>query len=169
MEIRDKLPLHPSGRANSTKTHACRVDGLVKYSLNLTLTDLENFPQQELTHDFTCVEGWTVPDLHWSGVLLQTVLLRAEPSPEAIYVQASAGEFSICLPRDASVQAFLAIHLDGAAIPPEHGGPVRLIVPGGDCFMNIKWLDHLELRREPGPNTAKTIALQRSDSVKEER
>ena len=52
-------------------------------------------------------------------------------------------------------------------IPPEYGGPVRLIVPGGDCFMNIKWLDHLELRNEPGPNTAKTIALGRLASVEE--
>jgi hypothetical protein len=41
----------------------------------------------------------------------------------------------------------------------EHSGPVRLVVPGGKCFASIKWLDHLELRSDPGLNTAETIAL----------
>ena len=128
---------------------------------------MEKLPQQDFTHDYTCLEGGTVPDVRWSGVKLETVLLLAEPSPEARYVQASAGIFSISLQRDAAASVLLAIHLDSTSVPPEYGGPVRLIVPGGDCFMNIKWLDHLELRNELGPNTAKTIALGRLASVEE--
>jgi len=127
----------------------------------LTFGDLEKLPQKDLTHDFTCLEGWTVPAVKWRGVALQTLLLLAEPQPEARYVQASAGEFSIALQLESAGHVLLATYLGDASVPPEHGGPVRLIVPGGDCFMNIKWLDHLELCREPGPNTAKTIALGR--------
>lgn len=162
LKIRERLPIH-SGQPSSSKiqAHVLRVDGLVRKPLMLKLSDLEELPQQDLTHDFTCLEGWTVPEVKWRGVALDSLLLMAEPHPEARYVQASAGEFSIALPLDSVARVLLAIYLGDASVPPEHGGPVRLIVPGGDCFMNIKWLDHLELCREPGPNTAKTVALGR--------
>jgi len=167
LTIREKLPVHALRNGENFHPHVLRIDGLVKTCLNLTVADLEKLPQQELSHDFTCVEGWTVPDVKWSGVLLEAVLLLTEPSPEARYVQASAGEFSISLQRDMAVDALVAIRLANSALPPEHGGPVRLVVPGGDCFMNIKWLNHLELCHEAGPNTAKTIALGRLASVRD--
>lgn len=154
------LPVHRR-KDEKTRTHVLRVDGLVGQCLELTLADLEGLPQQDLTDDFTCLEGWTVPNLNWRGVPLETVLSLAQPSPEAHYIQASAGDFSVPLPRDHAERALLAIRLDENAVPPEHGGPVRLIVPGGQCFTSIKWLDHLELRAEAGANTAKTIALGR--------
>jgi len=165
LKIRERLPIH-SGEPGSSSIQALvlRVDGLVRNPLMLTRGDLEKLPQQDLTHDFTCLEGWTIPEVKWRGVALNTVLSMAEPHPEARYVQASAGEFSIALRLDSAVHVLLAIYLGETSVPPEHGGPVRLVVPGGDCFMNIKWLDHLELCREPGPNTAKTIALGRLPS-----
>jgi DMSO/TMAO reductase YedYZ molybdopterin-dependent catalytic subunit len=85
----------------------------------------------------------------------------AEAIPQAQYVQASAGEFSLPLRRDRAEGALLAIRLYDNPIPHEHGGPVRLVVPAGKCFMQIKWLDHLEFRSEAGPNTAEMIALGR--------
>jgi len=167
LTIRQKLPVHSLEDGRNFQAHVLRVDGLVRRSLNLTVADLEKLPQQDLNHDFTCLEGWTVPDIKWSGVLLEAILLLTEPSPEAHYVQASAGGFSISLPRDVASHALLAIRLAKSPLPLEHGGPVRLIVPGGDCFMNIKWLDHLELRRDAGPNTAETIALGRLGPLKQ--
>lgn len=167
LKIREKLPVrtHVEGKSHegTGQAYVLRVDGLVGKPLNLTLPDLEKLHQQNLTHDFTCLEGWTVPGVKWKGVLLETVLSLANAAPQAHYVQASAGEFSVPLPREAAAQALLAIHLEDAAVPHEHGGPVRLVVPGGDCFTNIKWLDHLELRSEPGTNTAKKISLARLD------
>jgi DMSO/TMAO reductase YedYZ molybdopterin-dependent catalytic subunit len=133
--------------------------------LELTLADLEQLPQHDLTDDFTCLEGWTVPNVKWSGVLLQTVLSLANPLREAHYVQASASDFSLPLSRDVANRALLAIRLGGNALPAEHGGPVRLVVPDGQCFMQIKWLDHLELRTEAAANTAKATALSRLSRV----
>jgi DMSO/TMAO reductase YedYZ molybdopterin-dependent catalytic subunit len=129
--IRDKLPVHTFEGRKILQPHVLRVDGLVGRCLLLTVADLEQLPQQDLSHDFTCLEGWTVPDVKWTGVLLEAILLLAEPSPEARYVQASAGEFSISLPRDVGLHALLAIRLSDSSLPLEHGGPVRLIVPGG--------------------------------------
>lgn len=167
LKIREKLPIHAAEAGKNIQDHVLRVDGLVRKPLTLRLADLEKLPQQALTHDFTCVEGWTVPEVRWSGVPLDALITLAEPHLEARYIQASAGDFTASLPRDSAMHALLAIYLDDAKVSLEHGGPVRLIVPGGDCFMNIKWLDHLELCREPGPNTAKTIALGRLESLKD--
>ena len=167
LTILEKLPVHALEDRKTLQPHVLRVDDLVRRSLHLTLADLERLPQQDLSHDFTCLEGWTVPDVKWSGVLLEPILLLTEPSPEARYVQASAEKFSISLPRDLATHALLAIRLANCTLAFEHGGPVRLIVPGGECFMNIKWLDQLELRRDPGSNTGETIALGRIASLKQ--
>lgn len=163
--IVDKLPVHSSGDGKDVRSRVIRVDGLVGKRRELTLADLERMPQQDLTDDFTCLEGWTVPGIQWRGVLLKTVLSVAEASPEARYVQIAAGDFSVTLPWDVADRALLAIRLGDGAVPSEHGGPVRLVVPGGECFTSIKWVDHVEVRAEPGADTAKKIALGRLPSV----
>ncbi len=162
----EKLPIHSSDRNYAVEGNVLRVDGLVASCLNLTPADLERLPQRDLVDDFTCLEGWTVPDVKWGGVLLETVLSSAKPAQEAHYIQASAGEFSISLPLDRAGRALLAICLHDKPLPIEHGGPVRLVVPDGQCFMQVKWLDHLELRKEPGTDTAKRIALGRLGAQK---
>ena len=156
-----KLPVHESPRTENDRVHSLRVDGLVRSRLELMLPDLQRLPQQDVVDDFTCLEGWSVPKVQWGGILLKDVLLLSEPLSEARYVQASAGNFSLPLPLERARHALLAIRLDENLLSREHGGPVRLIVPGGECFTSIKWLDHLELLAEPRPNTAEVIALSR--------
>lgn len=160
---RAALPVHEEHHKSDQdpQTHILRVDGLVDHCLHLTLADLERLPQHDLTDDFTCLEGWTVPKLRWRGVLFETIRSLANSRPEARYVQASAGEFSIPLSLDRAERVLLALRLNEEPVPAKHGGPVRLIVPGGQCFTSIKWLDHLELRTEPATNTAETIARAR--------
>jgi DMSO/TMAO reductase YedYZ molybdopterin-dependent catalytic subunit len=138
-----------------------RIDGLVAERLSLTRGDLERLPQHDFNDDLVCLEGWSVPDVKWGGVLLDAVLELAKPAPGARFVQASAGEFGLSLPMDRAGQVLLAIRMYDRALTGARGGPVRLVVPNGDCFMQIKWLDHLELRAEPGANTAERIALGR--------
>lgn len=164
LRVREKLPVQHPRDEEAIRPNVLRVDGLVGHCLELTLADLERLPQQDLAGDFTCLEGWTVPNIRWRGVPLEAVLSLTKPHLEARYVEASSGDFSVSLPRERAERALLAIRFDEGPLPLEHGGPVRLVVPGGECFTSIKWLDHLELRTEPGPNTAKTIALGRLSS-----
>jgi DMSO/TMAO reductase YedYZ molybdopterin-dependent catalytic subunit len=156
-----RLPVHSLRAEADLNGSILRVDGLVGESLQLTPAVLQELPQRNFTHDFICLEGWTVPDVEWGGVLLVEVLSLAKPVAQARYVQASAGDFSIPLPIDHIGRVLIATRLGNRALTVEHGGPFRLVVPDGDCFLQIKWLDHLELRQEPGPNTAKEIALGR--------
>jgi DMSO/TMAO reductase YedYZ molybdopterin-dependent catalytic subunit len=160
-EIRDKLPVHPAQDEKGVPPHVLRVDGLVGRSLELTMADLERLPQQDLIDDFTCLEGWTVPRIQWRGVALETVLSLAKPRAEARYVEAGAGEFRVTLRREDAKRALIALRMGDSAVPREHGGPLRLVVPGGECFTSIKWLDHLELRSEPGENSGEKAARRR--------
>lgn len=155
-----RLPLHPGGPQQPARPHLI-VDGLVACPLALAPADLAAFPLAEVTDDFLCLEGWSVPGLHWRGVALAAVLEAAGPRAQVRIVQASSGGFSVPLTLAQARGALLAMRLGGAPLPHEHGGPVRLVVPGADCFTSIKWLDRIELRAEPGANTGKEIALGR--------
>lgn len=154
------LPVHPVPE-RETDGYALRVDGLVEAPLALGVEGLLAMPQVSLRDDFACLEGWVVPELDWRGVRLGTVLEMAQVQQGANWVQASFGEFSIPLPIERAADSLLALTLDEAPLAVEHGAPVRLLVPGGECFTSVKWLDHLELRAEPAHNRAKEIALKR--------
>ncbi len=159
-ETRSALPLHPRAACQAPPGRL-RIDGLVERPLDLSPDDLAALPQQALTDDFTCLEGWTVRDLDWRGVRLEALLELAAPQAEARWVQASAEEFSVPIPLDQARRALVATHLGDQPLSGEHGGPARLVVPGGVCFTSVKWLDRLELRADPGPNTAQSTALGR--------
>ena len=154
------LPVHP-GVPQHLEAHRLVVDGLVARPLSLDATALAALPAAAITDDFLCLEGWSVAGLHWEGVSVATVLDAAGVRDGAAWVQASAGEFSVPLALDDARRGLLALRLGGAPLPPEHGGPLRLVVPGADCFASIKWLDRLELRPEPGADTGRAIALRR--------
>jgi len=55
-------------------TYRLSVSGLVDQPLSLSLTDLDDLPQTQMTKDFQCVTGWRVDDVPWSGVLLRDVI-----------------------------------------------------------------------------------------------
>ena len=158
-ERRSSLPVHPVPVAPPTT--ALRLDGLVERPGLFTPADLAILHPRALRADFACVEGWVVPGLGWEGVALAELLALVRPLPEARWLQASAGDFSVPLPLAVAEGGLLALRLDGQPLPPEHGGPLRLVVPGQDCVTSVKWLDHLELRAEPGPNTGAEIARRR--------
>src|SRR4249919_4384041 len=58
-------------------TYRLAISGLVDHPTSLTLADLRAMPQTSLVRDFQCVTGWRVPQVHWSGVQLSTLLDRA--------------------------------------------------------------------------------------------
>ena len=64
-------------------TYGLDVFGLVDRPARYTLADLQFMPRTELVRGFQCITGWRVPQVHWSGVPLSTLVDRARPSPEA--------------------------------------------------------------------------------------
>lgn len=158
--VLDSLPVHAASEPGPGP-YRLQVEGLVSQPRELQSHDLEAMPQQVLVDDFGCLEGWTVPGLRWRGVALSTLLDLVAVRPEATWVQVTSGDFSVPLPIDQARTALVALELNGEPLPHAHGGPARLVLPGGECFTSIKWIDHIEVRDQPGDNSARRVALGR--------
>lgn len=160
LTVLDALPVHP-GDAPDPSTWRLRVDGLVDEALDLGVDDLQGMTQQLMVDDFACLEGWTVPGIRWRGVAVADLLDRAGVAAGGAWVQITADDFSIPIPLAEARTALLAVEANDEPLPGPHGGPARLVVPGGECFTSIKWTEHIEVRSEPGDNSARRIALDR--------
>lgn len=159
----ESLPVHPYPEpAGDYRLEVC---GLVARPLSLMAEELAGMRQDEVFDEFACLEGWTVPGLRWRGVPMREVLERAGADRDAGWVQASVGHFSLPLAMADARESLLALTLNGEPIPQAHGAPVRLLVPGGECFTSVKWLARIEVRSEPAANTASEIALRRIGRV----
>jgi DMSO/TMAO reductase YedYZ molybdopterin-dependent catalytic subunit len=156
----DALPEHPAP-ALDPDAHVLTVAGDVESPASYSAADLRGLAHRTLDRDFECEEGWVVPDLHWSGVPLATVLERSRPLDDAAWVTLGAGDFDISLSLDEARAALLALELDGAPLTVTHGGPVRLLVPGGACYTSIKWVDRIEVTSQRADTSARRVALLR--------
>ena len=107
---------------------------------------------------------------HWGGVSLRDVLLAAAPRASAAYVELVGGDTverhgrrfgfwgSIPLAKALGAEVLLATLLNGAPLPPEHGFPVRAVVPGFVGARSVKWLSRIEVRATPSDNYFQTEA-----------
>jgi len=142
----------------TVKTDAYRlsVDGLVDTPLSLTLAELQALPATSLVRDFQCVTGWRVSNVHWTGVLLSTLLDRAgvQPSARALRFESFDGAYteSLTLAEANRPDVIVAYDMLGGPVSTEHGGPVRLYVAPMYGYKSIKWLSHIQVvdKVEPG-------------------
>jgi len=109
-------------------------------------------PRITVTADFHCVSRWSVLDNVWEGVAARTILELAPPADDVIGIMAWAEygySANMRMEDIASPRVVLATHLDGEPLTPEHGWPLRLIVPHLYSFKGPKWLRAIEYLREP--------------------
>jgi DMSO/TMAO reductase YedYZ molybdopterin-dependent catalytic subunit len=113
-------------------------------------------PHQTPTVDIHCVTKWSKFDTKWEGISVDTLLEAAggTSSDEAFVVAFSDGGYTTNLPLDdvTNGKAWVAFGYDGAALPAEHGGPARLLVPHLYFWKSAKWVRGLRLlnRDDPG-------------------
>jgi len=156
-----KLPVFP-GVPRGRWRGLC-VEGLVAVPAVLTIQDLERLPPHTLMDDFRCEEGWTVPGQRWEGVPVALVLELARVLPGARYVAFTAGDFTASLSLEEAMEprGILALRLNGEPLPPEHGGPCRLVAAGKTCYYSVKWVERVRVAAELPADTAPDIALSR--------
>ncbi len=166
MKTLESLPVFQSQNKPAFDPAAWRlvVDGVVERRLVLALGDLARFPRASVESDFRCHEGWVVPKIRWEGIRLHPILARARVLPEARFLTVHAGDYTFVLSlaeaRHSGV--LLATHMNGQPLPPEHGAPLRLVVPADwDCFASVKWVQRIELTERRAKATGPTIALSR--------
>jgi DMSO/TMAO reductase YedYZ molybdopterin-dependent catalytic subunit len=97
----------------------------------------------------------------WGGTPLRPLLAEAGPGEGAVEVLftgvdrgAEGGDeqaFQRALPVEESLrdEVLLAYEMNGAPLPPQHGFPLRLVVPGWYGMTNVKWISEIEVLREP--------------------
>ncbi len=153
------------------------VDGDIGSRLVLTLDDLRALPSHEVVATMECAgngrakftprpvsQPWldeAIGTGRWRGARLRDVLERAVPGDQAVEVlftgldrgveggeeQEFQRSLPLALARDEDV--LLAYDLNGAPLPPQHGSPLRLLVPGWYGMTNVKWLTRITLVDEP--------------------
>ena len=132
-------------------TFAVRQAGTVRNAW--TWAELMALPAEDITVDIHCVTKWSKLDTRWRGVPIDAVL--ADIGKDVSFVLAVCdGGYTTNLPL-ADVtggRAWLAFEYDGGPLPPEHGGPARLLVPHLYFWKSAKWVRGLELLAadEPG-------------------
>jgi DMSO/TMAO reductase YedYZ molybdopterin-dependent catalytic subunit len=166
--VRDHFPIpeRPSHLA---------IDGAVRTPRNLAIDDLRSLPARSLMVTLECAgngrafvdppapgEQWrtgAVGTAEWTGASLREVLEMAGPLATAIEVlcvgadsgtPAAVGtriayERSLPIADALRDDVLLAYAMNGADIPPEHGAPLRLVVPGWYGMASVKWLARLRL------------------------
>jgi DMSO/TMAO reductase YedYZ molybdopterin-dependent catalytic subunit len=126
-----------------------KVDGLVDTPLTVDHATWTSLQRMTETVDFHCVEGWGVDDVRWGGVAPSVLLDQAGVKPEAKYAvfHAYGGDYLSTLPLElvTDEKSMLADSLNGAPLPPKHGGPLRLVVPVQLGYKNVKWVERIEL------------------------
>jgi len=155
------------------------VSGLVDRALSLSLPEVTQLPAQTAVVTLECAgnarrmfqppapgEPWgfgAVSTAEWTGVPLTEVLRRAGIQPgaqEIIFGGADRGtidgaphpihfERSLAVADVAESDALLAYAMNGQPLPPRHGYPLRLVVPGWYAVASVKWLSSIRVTDEP--------------------
>lgn len=107
-------------------------------------------PQTRFTRDIHCVTKWTKLATAWEGVSIDDLLAAAGLAPPTQYTLAhSYGGYSTNVPIEDLIdgKALVALRYDGKPLPPEHGGPARLLVPHLYFWKSAKWVNGLQFTR----------------------
>jgi sulfane dehydrogenase subunit SoxC len=162
---------HHSGRADvDPAKHRLMIHGLVERPLLLSMKDILRFPQVSRTHFIECSANggmqWRTPQLNslqfshgmigcaeWIGVRLSTLLEEVGLKRDArwaMFEGADGAHMNRSLPLAKCLDDCLIVYAqNGEALRPEQGYPLRLVVPGWEGSVSIKWLRRIKLGDKP--------------------
>jgi len=123
-----------------------RVGGLVRNSLNLSLSDVQSLPSLSQVSRMKCVECWSAR-AKWEGFQMQALMELVEPLPEAKWLHFyCADDYYENLPIEELLQPrVLFVHgMNDLPLPPKHGSPLRLIFPSKYGYKGAKAIVRLE-------------------------
>jgi len=131
------------------------VEGEIAHPIDLgweAFTGLHERTQQ--TSDFHCVTTWSKLDVAWGGIRFAELAQIVQPTPAARFVIMHCGDgytTNLALDDLLAEDVLLAYELDGAPLPLEHGGPVRMVVPKLYAWKSAKFLRRLVFQAEDEP------------------
>ncbi|MCZ6671500.1 MAG: sulfite oxidase-like oxidoreductase [Verrucomicrobia bacterium] len=152
----EKFPVLTFGSAPGIDldTWRLRVFGLVEQPVELPWQEFAALPTVTLETDIHCVTRWSKLDTVWEGVPFKEFMNRVKPKPEAKFVmQHSFGGYTTNLALEELLEddVLLAYKFNGTLLDPDHGGPMRMLVPKLYFWKSAKWLNGLEFMAEDKP------------------
>jgi DMSO/TMAO reductase YedYZ molybdopterin-dependent catalytic subunit len=171
----DKWPVLHAGSVPDAdlSTWTFRVFGEVEQELELSWEEFSELPRATTLQDIHCVTRWSRFDAQFEGVHWRELAKLCRPRPSARFVVAHAEHgFTSNVPL-ASLEddnGLLAIHADGEPLSPEHGWPLRLVVPRKYFWKSATWLRAIELSPTDQPGFWERYGYHNdADPWKEER
>jgi DMSO/TMAO reductase YedYZ molybdopterin-dependent catalytic subunit len=164
------------------------LDGLVRRPLRLTPADLRTFPQVTTRVTLECAgngralltprpvsQPWLVEAVgtaEWTGVPLRLLLAEAGVEADAVDVVFTGADhgvergveqdyqraLSLDVASGAEPEVLVAYEMNGAPLPPQHGRPLRLVVPGWYGMAHVKWLRGITVSDAPFTGFQQTVA-----------
>ncbi len=126
---------------------ALEIYGHIENHIVLSWSDLMKLPRAKVKTDFHCVTGWSVLDLEWEGIPFLEIYKLAKPKDDAKYVMfRSLDGYKTNVPLDLLLRddVILAYKLECNLLSPEHGGPLRVVVPHLYGWKSAKWVSGIE-------------------------
>ncbi len=148
------------------KTHRIVLHGMVRQPLQFTMDDLVRYPSVSRFYFHECsgngLNNWvkpqaiTVQQTHglvsgilWTGVLASTLLEEAGIDPRAKWVLfegADGSSHTRSIPIEKVLDDTLIVYaMNGEALRPENGYPVRVVIPGWEGNVSVKWLRRIKV------------------------
>lgn len=132
-----------------------RIFGLVEQEVRISYKEFMALPMRDYHNDIHCVTTWSKLDNVWEGVPVSTIMQRVKLKPEARFVMLHAEQgWTTNLPIEDFLRetSLFAIKHNGEILSPEHGYPVRMVVPHLYFWKSAKWLRGIEFmaKNKPG-------------------
>jgi DMSO/TMAO reductase YedYZ molybdopterin-dependent catalytic subunit len=146
----DRFPVLHAGVVPvvDTATWDFSVGGLVAHPQRWSFAEFRSLPTRRVVADIHCVTKWSKFDTEWEGVPVANVLEAVGPAPTATHVLVRAEHgFTANLPLEdfAREENLFAWRFGGEELEPDHGGPLRLVVPHLYFWKSVKWTRGFDL------------------------
>ncbi|MCL4231214.1 MAG: sulfite oxidase-like oxidoreductase [Dehalococcoidia bacterium] len=155
-KLETRLPVRTFGRTPVLDLESWRIGifGLVEREVELGWGQFAALPRAEETSDLHCVTQWSRLGNRWEGVRFRDLAALARPHGEARFATIHCyGGFTASMDLEGLMadDVLLATGLDGRDLTPDHGWPVRLVVPARYAWKSAKWVMGIELTAEEAP------------------
>jgi len=124
-----------------------QIDGLVETPASFTYQQMLDMPQVSRSFDIHCVTKWSKLDTVWEGVAVSEVMSKVKLAPGVTHVLVMAEQgFTANLPLSDFVRKenLFAHRFGGEPLEPDHGWPLRLVVPHLYFWKSVKWVRGLK-------------------------
>ena len=128
------------------------IQGLIHESVTLKVGDLERFPRIEQNSRLKCVQCWS-GRVNWVGFRAQALVALARPKPEAAWVRVDCADkyYDFVKLEDLlHPRTLFCTAMNGEALTPEHGAPLRLVMPQKYGYKSSKLITSLTFADQGG-------------------